>query len=209
MENESLNSTEVLQEKNIANKKQDQIKILLIEDNEEERISLKAALESENIFVEAVGNAADAENVIHFYIFDIAIIDYKLPDLDGVTLIGKLKNVIPDIVSLIVTAHNSVEVAIESLKMGSYDYILKPIDISKLKKIILKIVEEKELFYKSKTKLIECQAKNQIQYLFNDEQISIVTAPNPDILVYDEKKFKLFDKVKKIIKVVKNFYWGS
>lgn len=209
---ENINPNDILEGKIpdiMKTPEQEAKRILVIEDNEAERTSLRLALEAENFVVEVAENGADAENVIRFNVFDVAIVDYKLPDTDGLSLIRKLRATVPDMTPLVVTAYSSVEIAIEALKMGAYDYIVKPFDVPSLIKVISNIIKDKETLISSKNKLGDYQAKQQINYMFNDDQISIITAQNPDILAYDENKFNLIDKIKKFIKGVKNFYWGS
>lgn len=186
-------------------------KVLIIEDNEAERTSLRAALETESIVVEAVENGFEAENTVRVSMFDIAIVDYRLPDIDGLNLIKKLKISIPELMPLVVTAHSSVEIAVESLKMGAYDYMTKPLNIPNLIKTISTMIQDKETAISSRKKLVDLQSKQGIKYTASsaDEQVSIITTPNPDMLVSAETKLSFGKKVKKFILAVKNFYWGS
>jgi len=186
-------------------------KVLIIEDNEAERTSLRAALETESIVVEAVENGFEAENTVRVAMFDIAIVDYRLPDIDGLNLIKKLKISIPELMPLVVTAHSSVEIAVESLKMGAYDYMTKPLNIPNLIKTISTMIKDKETAIYSRKKLVDLQSKQGIKYTASsaDEQVSIITTPNPDMLISAETKLSFSKKVKKFILAVKNFYWGS
>ena len=186
-------------------------KVLIIEDNEVERTSLRAALETDSISVEAVENGFEAENLVRISMFDIAIVDYRLPDTDGLNLIKKLKISIPELMPLVVTAHSSVEIAVESLKMGAYDYMTKPLNIPNLIKTISTMIQDKETAISSRKKLVELQSKQGITYTASsgDEHVSIITTPNPDMLVSAETKISFGKKVKKFILAVKNFYWGS
>ncbi|MBO7612187.1 MAG: response regulator [Elusimicrobia bacterium] len=184
-------------------------KVLIIEDNEAERSSLRAALEADSFVVEAVENGFDAENLVRTSIFDVAIVDYRLPDIDGLNLIKKLKISIPELMSLVVTAHSSVEIAVEALRMGAYDYITKPLNIPALTKTISTMIKERDVAIASRKKLIELQSKGGISYKFNDQLVSVVTTPNPDMLVTGEAKVGFIKKVKRAVSAVKNFYWGS
>ncbi len=186
-------------------------KVLIIEDNEAERTSLRAALETEDIVVEAVENGFEAENTVRVSMFDIAIVDYRLPDIDGLNLIKKLKISIPELMPLVVTAHSSVEIAVESLKMGAYDYMTKPLNIPNLIKTISTMIQDKETAISSRKKLVDLQSKQGITYTASagDEHISVITTPNPDMLVSGETKLSFSKKVKRFMLAVKNFYWGS
>ena len=185
-------------------------KVLIIEDNETERLSLKAALETEKIIVDVAKDGLSAEEIVKSKYFDIAIIDYKLPDTDGINLIKRLKFLLPEIMTLIVTAHSSVDIAIEALRMGAYDYITKPLDMNLLLNVVRKMKQYKEDFLISKQKLIELHTKNEIKYLFKDEDFSIITTPNPDMLLLSRKnKNNLSESIKKFFLAIKNFYWGN
>ena len=184
-------------------------RVLIVEDDETARISLKAALEAENIFVEAVENGSNAEAIIKYSSFDVVIVDYRLPDIDGLSLIKKMKIIIPDLMTLVVTAHTSVEIAVESMKMGAYDYMAKPLDIPNLVSTIYKILNDKKNLYDSRQKVTEMVTKKTVDYLFNDEKIAIISAPNPNILVEGNSKNGIFKSIKKFFVGVKNYYWGA
>lgn len=184
-------------------------RVLIVEDDEVARLSLKIALEAENIFVEAVENGADAESIIRYSAFDIAIIDYRLPDIDGLNLIKKLKLIVPDLMTVVITAHTSVEIAVEAMKMGAYDYMSKPLNIPNLTKTISRILADKTELHISKQKLAEMISKKSIDYTSNDEKVTIITAPNPDVLVEGKIRGGLFKGLKKIFMGIKNYYWGA
>ncbi len=184
-------------------------RVLIVEDDETARLSLKAALEAQNIFVEAVENGANAENMVKFSTFDVVIVDYRLPDIDGLSLIKKMKILVPDIMTLVVTAHTSVEIAVDAMKMGAYDYMSKPLDIDNLINTIYKILNDKKDLYDSRQKVTEMVTKKFVDYLFNDEKISVITAPNPNILVDGKSNGGFFKSIKKFFIGIKNYYWGA
>ena len=190
-------------------KTNDSPRILIIEDDEVARLSLKASLEAENMFVEAVENGANAENMVKYSSFDVIIVDYRLPDIDGLSLIKRLKILVPDIMTLVVTAHTSVEIAIEAMKMGAYDYMSKPLDIPNLVNNIYKILGDKKDLYNSRQMLSEMVTKKTVDYLFNDEKVAIITAPNPNVLVEGRSKSGFFKSLKQFFVGIKNYYWGA
>lgn len=194
----------------MENEKTNEIpRILIVEDDEAARLSLKVSLEAENMFVEAVENGANAENIIKYSSFDVVIVDYRLPDIDGLNLIKKMKLIVPDIMTLVVTAHTSVEIAVDAMRMGAYDYMSKPLDIENLVNTIYKIINDKKDLYTSKQMLSEMVTKKSVDYLFNDEQVSIITAPNSDILAEGKSKGSFFKSIKKFFAGIKNYYWGA
>ena len=183
--------------------------VLIVEDDEVERISLKTALEAEGIVVESVEKGFDAENMVKNIFFDVVIVDYRLPDIDGLNLTKKLKITSPDLMPIFVTAHSSVEVAVESMKIGAYDYMAKPLNIPNLIKTIYKIMEDKDIMFKSRKKLSELVSTNKVEYSSADDQISIISTPDTEVLADQVEKKSFLKKVKAFFIAIKNYYWGS
>nr|MBN2276257.1 response regulator [candidate division Zixibacteria bacterium] len=73
--------------------------------------------------------------------YDIALVDLKMPEIDGIALIKKIRDLYPDLPVVIMTAFPSVETAIEALRVKVEDYIIKPFNINKLYKAMDDIAE--------------------------------------------------------------------
>lgn len=78
-------------------------------------------------------------------IFDVALIDITMPGMDGIELLSEAKQAIPDIEAIIVTAHNDARYAVDSLRKGAYDYLLKPVSWEDLVVSINRALEHKRL----------------------------------------------------------------
>ncbi len=180
--------------------------ILIVEDEDSERISLKAALEAEHFSVDVACDGAEAELMVTNKFYDVIVVDYRLPDTDGISLIKRIKNISPDTIPIVVTAYNSVEIAIDSLKNGAYEYIVKPIDIPVLSKMIHKIREDMKNLLQSKQILKDIVVNNSVNYLI-DKEIVVVTTPDTDILS-GAKQFNLFKYFFAFFRCIKNYYWG-
>lgn len=180
-------------------------KILIVEDDKVALLSLKVALESvfESVFAAETGQFA--KDLSKNEKFDIAIIDYRLPDIDGINLIRDLKDTVQDIMTLVVTAYSSVETAIESIKIGAYDYVIKPLDIDALIYTMKNMLEDKKRFLEGKDYL----EKNvdTIEQKFDDEQVLVGSKINSSFKSDVNKKVS-FD-MKNIFKLIKNYYWSS
>lgn len=87
--------------------------------------------------------------------FDIALVDLKMPEIDGIELIRKIRNIKPSLPVVIMTAFPSAESAIEALRLKVDDYIIKPFNINKLFKVLDDIVEERKRSEKVKTEQLE------------------------------------------------------
>ena len=74
--------------------------------------------------------------------FDIALVDLKMPEIDGIELIRKIKNMRPTLPVVIMTAFPSTDTAIEALRLKVNDYIIKPFNINKLFKVLDGVIDE-------------------------------------------------------------------
>lgn len=181
--------------------------VLIVEDEDSERISLKTVLVAENIAVESACDGEEALYLIKKRFFDIVIVDYRLPDIDGLTLIKRIKAINADSMPIVVTAHSSIEIAIEAMKTGAYDYIVKPLDIPRLLNIMNKIMEDTKVLLKSKQILKEIVGLGRIDYVTDKDNIIVVTTPDTGILSENNKNFSL-KKILSLFKGIKNYYWG-
>jgi DNA-binding NtrC family response regulator len=89
------------------------------------------------------GRAAIAELEVHS--FDLVITDLRLPDVDGLAVLDHVRANAPETVTLIMTAYASVDSAVEALRRGAHDYVLKPLSLADLAKKVQNIAEHKRL----------------------------------------------------------------
>jgi DNA-binding NtrC family response regulator len=75
--------------------------------------------------------------------YDICLVDLKMPEIDGLSFVKKLKNILPTIPVVIMTAFPTVESAIDALRLKVDDYIVKPFNINKLFKALNELVDQK------------------------------------------------------------------
>jgi len=101
---------------------------------------------------------------------DLILTDIKMPKLDGLGMISKIRDIDKDIPVIITTAHQETSFLMQSIELNISDYILKPIDIYKLKETLIKAIEPKIL----KEKLIERNKKLEIEILKNEEKQKIM-----------------------------------
>ncbi|MBN1822744.1 MAG: response regulator [Endomicrobiales bacterium] len=120
------------------------ILILLLEDEEPTRVSYKELLSAEGYEILETDTGAKALELVKKQHFDIFLVDYKLPDMTGTEFIRQALEVSKDAVPVVVTALSSLEIAVEAMRMGAHDYLVKPVDISEFKRTIENILFEKE-----------------------------------------------------------------
>ncbi len=121
------------------------ISVLIVDDESKLVEAFIMQLTKEGMKVSGVFNAADALAALKKESFDVAVVDIRLPDLDGVNLLLKMKQAEPALEIIMLTGFASVDTAIRSMKLGAYDYLTKPCKISELAAIIAKAAEKKAL----------------------------------------------------------------
>ena len=119
--------------------------ILIVDDEPIIRDSLSEWLESDNFRVQTVDNGMQALKIIAENQPQVAVIDIKMPGMDGVTLLKKIKELNPDIPVLMMTAFGTVDNAVQSMKEGAYDFITKPFPPEKLSNVLHHVIENQKL----------------------------------------------------------------
>jgi DNA-binding NtrC family response regulator len=170
------------------------INVLIIDDESHLVEAFKMQLSKEGMKVAGTGTARDAVALLRNEGFDVAVLDIKLPDMDGVDLLLKLKQMEPNLEVIMLTGFASVDTAIRSMKLGAYDYLTKPCKISELEAVIVKAFEKKSL--REKTILLkEHLLRIAIKDCFIGEStvmkkvrelISVVAPSNTPVLVLGE-----------------------
>jgi len=123
--------------------------ILVVEDKPSFGNMLKASLEDAAITVQLTKNGREALRLFKKEKFEIAIIDLRLPDIDGIDLLRELKKFDTDTKFLIMTAFGTIERAVEAMKLGAYDFLTKPFDVEQLIALINRILKEQRLYYEN------------------------------------------------------------
>jgi two-component system, NtrC family, nitrogen regulation response regulator GlnG len=115
--------------------------ILIADDEQSIRWVLNTALTGEGHQVEEVDGGEAARDRLSQKQFDLALIDIKMPDLDGLTLLSQLKDAHIDTPIVIITAQNTMANAIEAMKRGAYDYLTKPFDLDEVRVLVQRVLE--------------------------------------------------------------------
>ena len=117
--------------------------ILIVDDETVVRDSLGKWFEEEGYDVETATTARDALLKLPGQRWDVALVDIKMPGMDGLELQRKIREVDPEILIIIMTGYASVETAVQALKDGAYDYITKPFDPDDLAHLVRKALEHR------------------------------------------------------------------
>lgn len=125
-------------------------KVLVVDDEKAIRDSLKIILEDEGYFADTAGDGEEALQKIKEQNFDIVISDIKMPKLDGMQLLDQVSKLSPDTFFIIMTAFASVNTAIDALRKGAFDYLIKPVEFDDLLIRIKRLISYKKLSSENK-----------------------------------------------------------
>jgi len=118
-------------------------RILIVDDELVVRDSLSKWFSSEGYTAKPAGGAREALEIVQQAEYDLALLDIKMPGMDGMELQARLHEVEPDLTLIIMTGYASVDTAVQALKRGAYDYITKPVDPDELSHLVEKALEHK------------------------------------------------------------------
>ena len=110
--------------------------ILIVEDEEVLRQSLAELLVDEGYEVHQAGDGKEAYDFILKQPIDLILTDIRMPNMDGIELMGKLQQTAPQTPVIILTAYGTVESAVAAMRSGAHDYLLKPVNFDE---VLLKI----------------------------------------------------------------------
>lgn len=156
--------------------------VLVVDDEKLLRWSLSTELKELGFNVYSHEFAEEGYKLFKEKAIDICVLDIRLPDYSGIELLRKIKQTQPDTYVIMITAFAEVETAVEALKLGAFDYLIKPFSLEKLKHLISKIIETNEL-KKENTFLKQKEQKH-----FQQEQM----------LSEDPEMLKIFELINKL-----------
>lgn len=117
-------------------------RILIVDDDPSIRKVLAAILEEKGYSVETVDSGKKAINKSRTRFYNLALIDIRLPDMEGTELLTQMKQTVPKMVKIMITGYPSLQNAVEALNMGADAYIIKPLDIDHALSIIENLLEK-------------------------------------------------------------------
>ncbi len=154
--------------------------ILVVDDEKTIRWSLKEALQNEHEVLEAA-SGAEGLKMFKERSADLVLIDLRLPDESGIDILKAIKEYDPSALVIIMTAYGEVETAVEAMKSGAYDFVLKPFALEKLRVTIRNALETRNL-------------RDEVAYL----KRSTVRGDFKDFIGRSPAMMEIFEKLKKI-----------
>jgi len=110
----------------------DEFNVLLVDDEAEFVETLVKRLRKRKVNTAAVGSGEEALKILKEMPVDVVVLDVKMPGMDGIETLRKIKKINPLIEVIMLTGHANMEVAIEGMELGAFDYLMKPMDIDEL-----------------------------------------------------------------------------
>ncbi len=109
---------------------------LIVDDEADIRELLEITLMRMELETVSAATLAEARTALEEHIFDLCLLDMRLPDGDGIELVGEIVRAHPRTPVAMITAHGSMETAVEALKAGAFDFVSKPVDLPVLRKLV-------------------------------------------------------------------------
>ncbi len=119
------------------------MRLLLVDDDEWIRDSLSLYFEGEGCRLATVGTAEEAMEEIKRQVYDIIIVDYRLPGMDGIEFLEKVKDSYPDALTLLITAYGSRDLFLKAREIGVQGFVDKPFTIETIEDSLSGLIKKK------------------------------------------------------------------
>jgi DNA-binding NtrC family response regulator len=147
-------------------------KILIIEDDNKIRAILKEILEEKEHDVEEAGDGQEGFKKLENGSFDLCLCDIKMPKMDGLEVLEKAKESGIPTNFIIISAHGTIDVAVEAVKKGAFDFLQKPFDLGRLEITLRNALDKSSLVKETKT--LRKKISRKYEMIGNSEPIRIV-----------------------------------
>ena len=107
-------------------------KILVIDDEKPIRDALHNILTAELYHVDIVENGKKGLEMLNENDYDVVLCDIKMPGMDGLEVMAKATEIAPEVPFILISGHGTIEIAVEAVRKGAYDFISKPPDLNRL-----------------------------------------------------------------------------
>ncbi|RJP46361.1 MAG: response regulator [Desulfobacteraceae bacterium] len=120
-------------------------RLMVVDDEEKVRKYLSRLLKNRGFQVETAADGATALTMIKENDFDVVLLDVLMPGMDGIAVLKEIKKLKPLTEVIMLTGNASVETGIEGMRLGAFDYLLKPVDLENLYLCLKEAMEQKKI----------------------------------------------------------------
>jgi signal transduction histidine kinase len=159
-----------------------QSRILVVDDEKEIRDFLNKALNRMGGFqVEVAETGEEALQRIEKESFDLVLTDLKMPKMDGLQLMTEISKSKPEILTIMMTGHGTIDSALEAMKIGASDYLMKPLNLDELVVRLSKVLNEKQRFVSLKDYAYELERANEELRKIDDIKSEFVSVASHEL----------------------------
>ncbi|MBU1862581.1 MAG: sigma-54 dependent transcriptional regulator [Candidatus Omnitrophica bacterium] len=156
--------------------------LLIVDDERNTREGLKSLLEAHDYEVDTATDGYRALEIVKRDMPDIVLTDLRMPEMDGLTLLEKIKKLSPETLVIVFTAYGTVENAVKAIQSGAFHYITKPVNTYELLETLKKAVSKKKL--EQENKELKLQLKEKYEF---------------DEIIYESKEMsEIIDAIKQV-----------
>jgi DNA-binding NtrC family response regulator len=167
-------------------------KILIVDDESSVRMILSEVLEKNGFQPAEAEDGSQAIEMFRNEKFDLVLLDVAMPGLDGIETLQELKKIDPDVPIIIVTGHADIATAVESIKLGAYDFLAKPPQVSRLLVTVQRAAEQ--LLLRQSVRQLDKSVESSLEWMFGKstaikgviQQIRQVAGSNFSVIVQGE-----------------------
>ena len=151
------------------------INILVVDDERGLCAGIQEALKREGYMVDAANDGPTALRLVAERLYNLVVTDMKMPDMSGLQLLKEVKQKSRDTMFVLMTAYGTVESAVEAMKEGAYDYVAKPLDMQRLRALVVKALEFQAVVAENNELRLRLQKRSETSLLVgNSEAMRIV-----------------------------------
>src|SRR5216117_361097 len=139
----------------------EQLKVLVVDDEESVVFTIKAILQLDGYNVSTTTSGVQARAMVRDTEYDLVLTDLRLEDGDGLDVLRAVREYFPETVTIMLTGYASLESAIQALRVGAYDYLVKPSEVEELRSTVARGIERRRLGLELKARVVELERANR------------------------------------------------
>jgi CheY-like chemotaxis protein len=116
--------------------------ILIVDDEKNIRLALSMSLEKLEIPVETAASGEEALEKVAQGEYELMLLDLRMPGMDGMEVLRRVSQQLPELKVIIITAYGSIDLAVEAMKLGAVDFLQKPFDANQVREMVSRILEK-------------------------------------------------------------------